>query len=683
MQHERTELSTTGHQHAGSPELARAMGAVARELLGEPTEKRMGGNEWRWGSHGSLSIRVDKGVWTNHEDGGGGGVLDFLRVRKGLADGAALEFLRERGLLPRESATRGSRIVAKYDYQAPDGTLLYQVVREDPKRFPQRRPDGKGGWVWNLDGVRRVPYRLPELLAASLDQVVYIVEGEKDVEALRRLGLVATCNPGGAAQPGQRSKWPLEFGEHFAGRDVVVIPDNDLAGAAHAEAVVRSLGGKASGIRLLKLPDLPPKGDVSDWLDAGGDLDHLEQLLRDLPEAEPIGPPSPSDEEAQSSAGQESKQQPSSESLVLVDPRTLAGMPIPPREWIVEDWLPFGHVTLSYGDGGVGKTLLAQQLMTACASGAYWCGLTTRRCRVFGLFCEDDAAEVHRRQDRINAALGVDWGDLGDMRWACAVGADNVLVRFEADGSWHTTPRFDQVLQAARDFGAQLLVLDTAADTFGGNENDRQQVRAFLGPVLTKLARDIGGAVLLNAHPSRSGLSTSGDMDGGSTAWSNTARSRWALTRPAADEGAAPDENLRILSRRKSNYAARGDEIELRWRAGAFMPVQEAAPTGFAAAARNRTIEATFLAVLDRCTEQNIFVSISKNAHNFAPKVFAKRPERDGCTRQDFERAMNQLLADDQLTNEQYGRKHDEHYRLARVSKAVSTEDQEVDLAAD
>ena len=350
--------------------------------------------------------------------------------------------------------------------------------------------------------------------------------------------------------------------------------------------------------------------------------------------------------------------------LDIVDPRTLAGVPITPRDWIVEDWLPFGHVTISYGDGGVGKTLLAQQLMTACASGTYWCGLTTRRCRVFGLFCEDDAAEVHRRQDRINAALGVDWGDLGDMRWACAVGADNVLVRFEQDGRWHITPRFEQVLQAARDFGAQLLVLDTAADTFGGNENDRQQVRAFLGPVLTKLARDIGGAVLLNAHPSRSGLSTTGDMDGGSTAWSNTARSRWALTRPPAEEGAAPDANARVLARRKANYASIGNEIALQWRDGVMMP--QIAASGTSGAPARAAAEGVFLTLLDRCMGQGQAVSSSATAPNFAPRLFGKRPDREGYTRRDFDAAMQSLFASKRIRVSEYGRPGKWRSRLER-----------------
>jgi hypothetical protein len=91
------------------------------------------------------------------------------------------------------------RLAATYDYKDEKGVLLYQVCRFEPKSFRQRRPDGKGGWVWNLDGVRRVLYRLPELLAAALAALVFIVEGEKDVDSLRAIDLVATTNPAGAA----------------------------------------------------------------------------------------------------------------------------------------------------------------------------------------------------------------------------------------------------------------------------------------------------------------------------------------------------------------------------------------------------------------------------------------------------------------------------------------------------
>jgi hypothetical protein len=157
-----------------------------------------------------------------------------------------------------------SRIVAEYDYRDEAGVLLYQVVRFQPKDFRQRRPDSKGGWIWKLQGVSRVLYRLPELLTAPISEPVFIVEGEKDVESLRRLGLVATCNAMGA------KKWRKEYNEALRGRRVILIPDNDDDGREHVRIVAESLQGIASSVTVLTLPDLPPKGDVSNWLAAGG-----------------------------------------------------------------------------------------------------------------------------------------------------------------------------------------------------------------------------------------------------------------------------------------------------------------------------------------------------------------------------------------------------------------------------
>jgi hypothetical protein len=116
------------------------------------------------------------------------------------------------------------RIAATYDYHDTNGELHYQTVRFVPKGFSQRRPNGKGGWTWSLNGVRRVPYRLPELLAADKQVTVYAAEGEEDVDRLRALGLVSTTNPEGAG------KWREEFSEHLKDRHVVILPDNDEAG---------------------------------------------------------------------------------------------------------------------------------------------------------------------------------------------------------------------------------------------------------------------------------------------------------------------------------------------------------------------------------------------------------------------------------------------------------------------
>lgn len=181
---------------------------------------------------------------------------------------------------PSISGGEDRRIVAVYPYHDEDGSLLYEVVRFEPKGFAQRRPDGNGGHSWGLNGQRRVPYGLPELLAAPADALVFVAEGEKDIHTLRHLGLTATCNPGGAG------KWQPDFNKYFAGRDVVVLADNDGPGLAHADHVARSLHQVARRVRLVWLPG-PEKSDVSDWLDAGHSVDELLAIVAQTPDYEP------------------------------------------------------------------------------------------------------------------------------------------------------------------------------------------------------------------------------------------------------------------------------------------------------------------------------------------------------------------------------------------------------------
>jgi hypothetical protein len=156
------------------------------------------------------------------------------------------------GFSPHNSTAR-MNIVSTYDYPDADGQLLYQAVRLDPKDFRQRRPDGNGDWIWNLQGVRRVLYRLPQVLKAVADgHTVFVVEGEKDADNLARLGLVATTNAGGAG------KWTKAYSETLRGANVVILPDNDDAGRKHARQVARSLQGVATSVKVVPLPDLPP-----------------------------------------------------------------------------------------------------------------------------------------------------------------------------------------------------------------------------------------------------------------------------------------------------------------------------------------------------------------------------------------------------------------------------------------
>lgn len=256
------------------------------------------------------------------------------------------------------------------------------------------------------------------------------------------------------------------------------------------------------------------------------------------------------------------------EPLALLDPRAWTREP-PPRRWIVPDWIPRSHVTGMYGDGGVGKSLLAQQLLTSTALTLPWLGLETAGGRALGLFCEDSSDELERRQADINRALGIAPENLENLRLLSRLGEDNALFAFDGDrGS--TTPLFDRLNATCARWRPALIVLDTAADLFAGNENDRPKVRAFIGSCLGRLARDYDAAVVLCAHPSASGLA-SGSGTGGSTAWNNTLRSRLYLTQPTsgADQPAA-NPNHRILSRMKANYAPREGRIEIEWQAGAF-----------------------------------------------------------------------------------------------------------------
>ncbi len=178
-------------------------------------------------------------------------------------------------LMPaKQSQQRSFNIVETYDYRNADGSLRYQVCRLDPKDFRQRQPDGNGGWTWKIKGLQPVPYRLPELLA-DRQSSVFIVEGEKDVDRLTKMGVVATCNSGGAG------KWSsdAEYLEPFRDREVIILPDNDEPGIRHAEQVASILKEIAAEIRIVKLPGLAHKQDVSDWIDRGGNVETLCEIV--------------------------------------------------------------------------------------------------------------------------------------------------------------------------------------------------------------------------------------------------------------------------------------------------------------------------------------------------------------------------------------------------------------------
>jgi RecA-family ATPase len=345
------------------------------------------------------------------------------------------------------------------------------------------------------------------------------------------------------------------------------------------------------------------------------------------------------------------------EPLEVVDPISFQDKPLPERRWIWDGWVPVGAVTALYGDGGTGKSLLAQQLMTAVAADRLFLGQSLARCKALGVFCEDDNDELQRRQDAINTGMGIDFADLENMQWISRVGSENLLMTFHADGRGEPNPFFLQLLTLAKSLGVQLVVVDTAADTFAGNENIRPQVRQFIA-LLTRLARAIDGAVILLAHPSQTGKTT-GSGDGGSTAWSNSVRSRLYLKKLDAAAGEEPDPDRRILSRVKANYASTGVDLNLRYDRGAFINADGLSGGAFDTgrhAGRQRDAEEALMTGMNELLVKGMRCNVHKGQANFAPKALREKTAVCATFSEDeLTFAMNRLIKTDRLRSVEEG----------------------------
>lgn len=244
----------------------------------------------------------------------------------------------------------------------------------------------------------------------------------------------------------------------------------------------------------------------------------------------------------------------------------------PERKWLWDQWIPANAVTSLYGDGGVGKSLLAQQLLYAVASGGEFMGTRMPKMKALAAFCEDDRDELHRRHENIVRANGGFSSIFDDVYLWPRVGFDNILVTFDPKLGPRKSAFFANLCNVIEAIRPGLVILDTAADMFGGNEIIRFEANYFVKSVagqLIKLANMRGEdmSVIILAHPSQAGR-MSGTGESGSTGWNNAVRSRLYLRRPEAEEGMSSD--MRILTRMKSNYSASGDEesLNLMWSEG-------------------------------------------------------------------------------------------------------------------
>jgi RecA-family ATPase len=216
------------------------------------------------------------------------------------------------------------------------------------------------------------------------------------------------------------------------------------------------------------------------------------------------------------------------------------------------------------GDGGIGKSLLMQQLLTSACLGKPWLGLSCTPGRGLFLACEDDEDELHRRQWAINRSLNREMTDVieAGLHVVARVGQDNALVRLDRS-VWKMEPTelFKRLLAWCLQHGITYVVIDTATQTFAGNQNDEQQVVQFIN-MLRRLAIAIQGIVIITKHPSLTGRS-SGTGESGNTAWNNSVRSRLYVYERVADQ-------VTELRGMKANYGRKLEKIELQWSHGCF-----------------------------------------------------------------------------------------------------------------
>ena len=495
--------------------------------LGGPKPKDGRCRAWWRGGDNPTSVALDdqQGLWYDHRTGRGGGIIDLIEEAKGCSQHEAAAWLASHHGVTLAGQTQAQALDLKpakvraaelagtplvdtkprepvtYRYVSETGALLYEVVRYEPKTFRQRRPFGSG-WKWSLGDVRRVLYRLPKVVEAD---EVFLVEGEKDVHSLEKLGLTATTNSGGASQP-----WRDEYTAALAGKRVIVIPDNDEPGRKHAAKVAQALTGKAAELIVCELPE--GVKDVTDYIAAGHGMDDLRALI-----------------ETQSRGNEPARAAGDGCGFAY---RRISDVTAQPIRWLWPGRIASGKCTVIAGNPGLGKSQLTLAMAAHTTRGTSWPdGTACRPGNVVILSAEDDAADTMRprleaagaRLDRVfilDAAVEGYSGDGTVSRRAVSLQTDIAnLGRM-----------LDEIGNVA------LVIIDPVTAYLGGTDSHKNaEVRALLAP-LGEMAAAHGVAIVCVSHLNKAGSTDALLRVSGSLAFVAAARAAWLVGKDPDDE---------------------------------------------------------------------------------------------------------------------------------------------------
>jgi putative DNA primase/helicase len=424
----------------------------------------------------SLSFNLEKGVWVCHAGCGGGGLIEFEQKLSGGSREEAWMRILEVVHAIHLFESRTSRPVAIYRYDDAQGRLVFEKLRYEPKRFVQRRPLGGGRYEYKLDPTVEKPlYRLPEVLTAN---EIIVCEGEKDCDNVvaafsgdnriaASIRIAATTNFGGAG------KWRDEDSAFFAGKRVVILPDNDAPGVRHAEIVASSVLKFAAGVKVVALPGLPEKGDVSDWLSAGHTTEELTAVIKGTSPWRP-------------------KEQPH---IVLIEGAQFAATAPPEVEWIVEGVIQKGGNGIVTGEPKAGKSLLMIDLLLAVATQTQWLGFNVPRRVKCALISREDypgmtqqrIARLFRGTERRTDFDGWMWIN---TRW------QTPAFLLEDDG------HVSRLIEELRMENVELACFDVFRKLHTEDENDNTAMATILDR-LARIQTEVGCALALVHHTTK------------------------------------------------------------------------------------------------------------------------------------------------------------------------------------